>query len=424
MWLRNYDILKLSACMPMNKLDTTGLGESQRLWYKGVDGTKYWMDSVITANTNSFSSALNRNWSTNYCTNLTDSQITIDIGTGTSAPNYGDYCLEAPLDATNIEKASVTVGKPKLNLDTHKWTVQVSLDFKNISGSEIVVTEWGIFTRAMEGTSTCIYRDVLGSDKQVAVAANARGRIDFEYDVDLPSTMYSYYGDTITDTWEQIVSNVNNGTVDAYKVGDTKTLELNFEGDIYYVQAVILGKNHDTISGTETKAALSWGFLNSIMDDVMNDTSTSVGGWMGEDGDFYESSLDETDGVLTHGCGMRKSVAGLLNCFPTIIKDNIKTVDKLYDDSNQIQRCKDKLWILSNSELGFTLGSSETNGHGKQYEYLHSNMSRSRDNGGSYVSYWTRSKYEAGFAYVTFDGSSIGSKQADGIAGVVLGFCI
>lgn len=227
MWLRNYDILKLSACMPMSKLDTTGLGESQRMWYKGVDGTKYWMKITTTINANpinTFSSALDRNWSTNYCTNLSPSQITIDIGTGTSAPNYGDYCLEAPLDTTKIAKTLITVGKPKLNLDTNKWTVQVSLDFKNISGSEIVVTEWGIFTRAIDGTSTCIYRDVLGSDKQVAVAANAYCRIDFEYDVDLPSTMYSYYGDTIVDTWEQIIANVNNGTVDAYKVGDTKTL--------------------------------------------------------------------------------------------------------------------------------------------------------------------------------------------------------
>ena len=424
MWLRNYDILKLSACMPMNKLDTTGLGESQRLWYKGVDGTKYWMDSAITPNTNAFSSALNRNWSTNYCTNLSDRQITVDIGTGTSAPNYWDYCLEALLDTTKIAKALVTVGKPKLNLDTHKCTVQVSLDFKNISGSEIVVTEWGIFTHAVEGLSTCIYRDVLGSDKQVAVAANAYCRIDFEYDVDLPSTMYSYYGDTIADTWEQIIANVNNGTVDAYKVGDTKTLEFTYEGKIYYVQAVILGKNHDTISGTGTKAALSWGFLNSVMDHEMNDTSISVGGWMGEDGDFYESSLDETDGVLTHGCGMRKFVAGLLNYFPTIVKDNIKTVDKLYDDSNQIQRCKDKLWILSNSELGFTSGSSTTNGQGEQYEYLHSNLSRRRDNGGSYVGYWTRSVADLARLRWVLSNGAPESKYANSLAGVVLGFCI
>lgn len=423
MWLRNYDILKLSACMPMGKLDTTGLGESQRLWYKGVDGTKYWMDSAITGITNSYSSTLNRNWSTKYCTNLTDLQITIDIGTGTSAPNYGDYGLEAPLDTTKIAKTLITVGKPKLNLDTHKWTVQVSLDFKNISGSEIVVTEWGIFTHANAGSSTCIYRDVLGSDKQVTVAANAYCRIDFEYDVDLPSTMYSYYGDTLADTWEQIVANVNNGTVDAYKVGDTKTLEFTYEGKIYYVQAVILGKNHDTISGTETKAALSWGFLNSVMQHSMNDPSTSVDGWMGENGDFYESSLDETDGVLTHGCSMRKFVAGLLNCFPTIIKDNIKTVDKLYDDSNQIQKCKDKLWILSNSELGFTSGSSTAKGQGEQYEYLHSGMSRRRDNGGSYVEYWTRSRFDYNFTSVTSAGGS-SWKQAEENSDVVLGFCI
>lgn len=427
MWLRNYDILKLSACMPMNKLDTTGLGESQRLWYKGVDGTKYWMDSAITANTSAFSSALNRNWSTNYCTNLDTLQITIDIGTGTSAPNYGDYCLEAPLDTTKIAKTLITVGKPKLNLDTHKWTVQVSLDFKNISGSEIVVTEWGIFTLAIVGTSTCIYRDVLGSDKQVAVAANAYCRIDFEYDVDLPATMYSYYGDTIADTWEQIVANVNNGTVDAYKVGDTKTLEFTYEGKIYYVQAVILGKNHDTISGTETKAALSWGLLNSVMPHKMNDTSTNVGGWMGEDGDLYESSLDETDGVLTHGCGMRKFVAGLLNCFPTIIKDNIKTVDKLYDAAGKLQKCKDNLWILSVGELGYNEFSNIVNGQGEMYEYLHGSLSHRCDNGREYVEHWTRSRdiYSGdSFVYVSASGDTIRRYSAATNIAMILGFCI
>lgn len=423
MWLRNYDILKLSACMPMYKLDTTGVGESQRLWYKGVDGIKKWMDTAANSYTDSYPSILNQVWSTNYCTNLADRQITVDIGTGTSTPNYGDYSLETPLDTTKIAKTLVTVGKPKLNLDTHKWTVQVSLDFKNISDSEITVMEWGIFIHPLQSPTACIYREVLGADKQIVVAANAYCRIDFEYDVDLPSTMYSYYGDTLADTWEQIVANVNNGTVDAYKVGDTKTLEFTYEGKIYYVQAVILGKNHDTISGTETKAALSWGLLNSVMQHNMNDSSPIVGGWMGENGDFYESSLDETDGVLTHGCGMRKFVAGLLNCFPTIIKDNIKTVDKLYDDSNQIQRCKDKLWILSNSELGFTSGSSTANGQGEQYEYLHSDMSRRRDNGGNYVDYWTRSRSGYNFTSVTSSGGS-SWKGAKDNSDVVLGFCI
>ena len=145
---------------------------------------------------------------------------------------------------------------------------------------------------------------------------------------------------------------------------------------------------------------------------------------MGEDGDFYESSLDETDGVLTHGCGMRKFVAGLLNYFPTIIKDNIKTVDKLYDDRSNIQRCKDKLWILSYSELGLTSGSSTANRQGEQYEYLHSSLSRHRDNGGNYVRYWARSRYDYTFSCVISDGSRIESKRANEIAGVVLGFCI
>ena len=411
----------------MDKLVGAGLGESQRLWYKGLDGIKYWMETTVTGITNSYSSTLNRNWSTNYCTNLTDLQITIDIGTGTSAPNYDDYGLEAPLDTTKIAKTLITVGNPKLDFAAHKWTVQVSLDFKNISGSEIIVTEWGIFTHANTGSSTCIYRYVLGSDKQVTVAANAYCRIDFEYDVDLPSTMYSYYGDNLADTWEQIVANVNNGTVDAYKVGDTKTLEFTYEGKIYYVQAVILGKNHDTISGTETKAALSWGFLNSVMQHNMNDSSTNVGGWMGENGDLYESSLDETGGVLTHGCGMRKFVAGLLNCFPTIIKDNIKTVDKLYDDSNQIQRCKDKLWILSASELGYTWGGVITNGQGERYEYLHGTLPDRRDNGGGYVEHWTRSRDNAtgsAFVFVQADGNSLGRKSATYNLDTILGFCI
>lgn len=158
------------------------------------------MDTAVNPYTDSYPSILNRVWSTNYCTKLTDLQITVDIGTGTSAPNYGDYRLEAPLDTTKIAKTLVTVEKPKLNLDTHKWTMQVSLDFKNISGSEITVMEWGIFTHPYQSPTACIYREVLGADKQIVVAADAYCRIDFEYDVDLPSTMYSYYGDTIADT--------------------------------------------------------------------------------------------------------------------------------------------------------------------------------------------------------------------------------
>lgn len=384
------------------------------------------METEINYFNDSYPSILNRVWSTNYCTKLENLQITVDIGTGTSTPNYGDYSLETPLDTTKITKTIVTVGKPKLNLDTHKWTVQVSLDFKNISGSEITVTEWGIFIHAWAGSTACIYRDALGTDKQVTVAANAYCRIDLEYDVDLPSTMYSYYGDTIADTWEQIVANVNNGTVDAYKVGDTKTLEFTYEGEIYYVQAVILGKNHDTISGTETKAALSWGFLSSVMAHKMNDSDTNVGGWMGENGDFYESSLDETDGVLTHGCGMRKFVAGLLNCFPTTIKDSIKTVDKFYDDSTHtLQKCKDKLWLLSSSELGYS-DSMVITGQGEQYEYLHGTSSRLRDNGGGLMWWWTRSCYaiQLNMFSVVDQYGTLTISTASRSAGVVLGFCL
>lgn len=204
-------------------------------------------------------------------------------------------------------------------------------------------------------------------------------------------------------------------------------MEFTYEGKIYYVQAVILGKNHDTISGTETKAALSWGFLNSVMVHKMNDTNTNVGGWMGENGDLYESSLDETDGVLTHGCGMRKFVAGLLNCFPTTIKDSIKTVDKLYDANSKLQRCKDKLWILSASECGFTWFGHIVDGQGEQYEYLHSNASRRRDNGGDYVEHWTRSRdnYSSQpFIYMAAYGTDVLGAYGDENHSVILGFCL
>ena len=427
MWLRNYDILKLSGSLPAYKLNGSGPNQSQKLWVTQTDGSKAWLDNATNGTTNGFAAVLNRTWTTDYHTNLRDYQITVDIGTGTSSPKYTDYELAAPLNTSKITKTIVTAGNPILNLDTHKWTVQVSIDFKNISGSEIVVSEWGIFTRGYASAipPACIYRDVLSPEKRITVAANAYCRMDFEYEVELPPALQGW-GDTITDTWEQIVANADAGTVSAYNVGDTKTLQFTYNDTIYYVQAILLGKEHDTISGTEKKAALSWQFNNIAMSHSMNSSNTSIGGWMGETGDLYATSLDETDGVLTHGCGMRKFVAGLLNCFPTIIKDNIKVVDKLYDDNSVIQKCKDKLWLLSGTELNYTVGWVR-GGQGDPYKLFTDGATTRRDSGSSYSEYWTRS-CATGYSGVGFCfTSAVSTPSADYASksyGVALGFCL
>ena len=198
--------------------------------------------------------------------------------------------------------------------------------------------------------------------------------------------------DTITDSWDQIIANANAGTVSGYSVGDTKTLEFVYDGISLAIQCELIGKSHDTISGTQNKAALTFQFNQYCLTYRANATASNAGGWMGEDGDVYSSSLDETDGQLTHGCELRKDLWQLYKAFPSNVKNAIKTVDKKYDDTNGLQTAKDKLFCLCPEELNASYTNSVT-GQGTAYSDKYTGTSASiKKNGIGQPFYWLRSR--------------------------------
>ena len=237
------------------------------------------------------------------------------------------------------------------------------------------------------------------------------------------------WGDTITDDWDTIIANATAGTVSGYSEGDTKTLEFLYDGKPFALRFRIWDKSHDTISGSNpsTTASLSFVSEDIVILQYMNDTGTNVGGWLGTDGDHYANSLDETGGVLDYGCAARKLLWQIYKSFPTNIKNGIKTVDKIYDDSNGLQTAKDKLFLLSTKELGLTY-SSELSGQGTAYSYPTDATKRTKSNpAGTANPYWARSRNKGnttGFCAIKNNGTATNATATNTAYGLVIGFCL
>ena len=122
---------------------------------------------------------------------------------------------------------------------------------------------------------------------------------------------------------------------------------------------------------------------------------------------------------------MCKFVYSLLAGFPELLKNNIKTVDKLYDDDSAIRTSKEKLWIPSLIETGLTASYARA-GQGTQYAAFTNNASRLRNSMGANQYWWTRSRNtnnSYNFCCVTSDGSATNG-SASNVYGVALGFCL
>ncbi len=232
------------------------------------------------------------------------------------------------------------------------------------------------------------------------------------------------WGDTITDDWDTIIANANAGTVSAYNDGDTKTVEFLYGGMPLAIQCMIVIKNHETISGTTDKAALTFGFKHRLLHNQMNASATNVGGWLGVDGDYYANSLDETGGELTYGCGARKFLYQLYKSFPSNLQTAIKTVDKIYDDSNGLQTAKDKLFLPCLEEVGGTYTNYRT-GQGTAYSYF-SGVDARKKNGIGQIAYWTRSRNTATQQFIVINGanSTISAAGASSFLNVCPCFCL
>ena len=220
---------------------------------------------------------------------------------------------------------------------------------------------------------------------------------------------------SITDDKE--TATVNGKTL---KVGQMKKLDGK--------KVRILGFNHDDLTdtgayeGTNTKAGISFEYVDIIITAKMNSSTTNSGGW--------------------EKCALRNTLKGTI--YDSLsIKDKIKAVNKKYiaDYSSETEStCSDKLWLLSCGEIwnsgyngGNTRGYSR-NTEGNQYKYYklgtqvyNSSSDYTKKPNASYSDWWwLRSPTcdnGGNFCYVYSDGRCH-INAASNSAGVAPGFSI
>lgn len=232
-------------------------------------------------------------------------------------------------------------------------------------------------------------------------------------------------------TWAEIGAIAARGDAPrAFKVGDFKTVEL-ITGE--KIEVVILGFNHDVLSGTDADktAPITFG-MRGVLDGwyEMNDSNTNRGGW--RDSKMRTVYMERFYTLL-----------------PADLQALIKPVVKLTGTGgggNDIASTDDKLFLLSDVEVtgdegNYTDGAAE----GEQYDYFkrlaaadtddeddedeptydREKAIKLRSNGGSYY-WWLRAPYPSyatAFLYVTTSGG-VGYASASITCGVSFGFCI
>lgn len=218
--------------------------------------------------------------------------------------------------------------------------------------------------------------------------------------------VYTNWGDTITDDWNTIIANATAGTVSGYTAGQTKTFEFVYDGIPMAMRCRLIGKNHNTISGTQNTAPLTLLFEDLQFSNAMGSSATNTGGYVA--------------GIL------KPFIEDIYNYFPSNIKNAIKTVDVICDaDGDTLQTIQAKVFPLSTVEAGITTGNV-TAGQGTAYEYFTDNASRVKRNLKANNTWWTRSRNTGGtgFYVINTAGSITGANATTSATGVAIAFCI
>jgi hypothetical protein len=231
-----------------------------------------------------------------------------------------------------------------------------------------------------------------------------------EYGLSNESVSITYTNHEIEDSWDEIISSVNDGTyATKYSVGDYKPLDLGSEG---VVRMQIAAFNTDVLSNSEGNAHITWVAADLLATKHnMNNASTIDGGW-------------EASQMRTY---LSQSVWALI---PANVQNAIIAVDKTYYDrlDSSTETCSDKLCIPSWREMNLTQHTGKTREtSGVIYNELFTDAnSRIRMFNGSSLNWWLRSSYITvanGFCYVSSSGSGDDINASYKI-GVVIGFCM
>ena len=409
MFTRNYDNCKTYADLQAQKMRVDNIGP-QMFYNVKTDGVRvYFPRSLGTGNYDNlkYTGIFEKTWVVNnhLSATLNENQITIDFGTGDRAESYEDYELESPCTASQITKTIVDIAEPVYNETTGKWSQIISIDFKNITEEDIYFKEYGVYSGIYAMGQQLFEREVLA--ESVRIPAGKYYRFDYTYTFGQSRPR----SDMISDTWEEIIANAEAGTVDGYSIGQFKPLTITLDGTERKVNMVIVGKSHDTISGTEDKAALTFMMEDPVLKFKMNDSNTNTGGWPATKMRTY---LNET------------MFAGL----PAALQSAIKTVDKGVTTGpyvTEITQSEDKVWLPCFEEIGLTYGQYRE-GQGTVYEYFDSVDNRRLIKYYNAMAdwWWTRAvptPNNYAFCYVTSSGGA-NTNNASSEGGVVAGFCI
>lgn len=216
-----------------------------------------------------------------------------------------------------------------------------------------------------------------------------------------------YYTGEIFDSWEQIISAVNNGTyVNRYAIGSYKPLDLGSEGVVNMQIAAI---DADVLSDGTGNAHITWIAKEALATECsMNSTATNENGWA-------ESA-------------MRTYIKNdIWELIPTSVQTAIVSVNKTYYDltTKSTLDISDNVWIPSYREVGL---GTDVEDSGVIYDELYTDADdRCKERDGAGLGWWLRSAHTRSsnqFYLVTSAGSAgVHRKGAVGTVSVVLGFC-
>ncbi len=217
-------------------------------------------------------------------------------------------------------------------------------------------------------------------------------------------------------SWDKIILACQNDIVpETWAVGDKK--EMTIDGKT--CEIAIIGKNHDTYTGGDTKAPLTFQLFQLYGTAAqMNEIQDNTTGWSG-------SKMRNT------------TMADILNVMPDAVKNAIKAVDKvsLNGSKSALETTSDKLFLLSEIEVNGSTYYSGGYVEGSRYAYYADQIMDSKGNiisqimkpNGWIVSWYLRTPKndkDDDTRFVAINGSGYMTHITAEIAsGVVFGFC-
>lgn len=234
--------------------------------------------------------------------------------------------------------------------------------------------------------------------------------------------------DTISDSWEEIIANCNNGTyASKYQIGDLKTIyikdDINSNGEIYPIQMQVVAINADLLASDDTQTApVTW-----ISKQVLFSYFRMDHGGQGYLADWAT-------------CDIRTYLKNnILLTLPSVVQNNIKEVikytNKRTDDTTWTTiSTTENIWLPSYREMSNNTSYCEISG--VQYNSIFTDdTSRKKATLGLSLSngliYWTRSASgnsyigdANSFVAVCRDGSiTYGGIPAASLYKIAIGFC-